>query len=162
MPNLKIGKREKAPIIIGNRTCWRCPSCKQWLRECDFYGDSKSPNGLKSHCKKCHTKISIATRDEINKRRLNREHMRRARKSDPEKFKRIHREANRKRPKGTPADAARSKLRTEVRAGRIEQPSRCSECNRRHKVVAHHEDYTKPLEVEWLCYECHGRRHWKS
>lgn len=29
----------------------------------------------------------------------------------------------------------------------------------RYSLVAHHEDYLKPLGVEWLCYRCHGKRH---
>ena len=27
------------------------------------------------------------------------------------------------------------------------------------KVQAHHEDYTKPLEVTWLCSACHAKVH---
>ena len=27
------------------------------------------------------------------------------------------------------------------------------------KVIAHHEDYDKPLDVMWLCRSCHVKRH---
>jgi len=27
------------------------------------------------------------------------------------------------------------------------------------KVHAHHKDYSKPLEVEWLCQPCHSNKH---
>ena len=27
------------------------------------------------------------------------------------------------------------------------------------KTQAHHEDYAKPLDVNWLCCRCHGARH---
>ena len=38
----------------------------------------------------------------------------------------------------------------------IRQP--CSRCGT-VKAVAHHEDYSKPLDVIWLCLSCHRRRH---
>lgn len=34
----------------------------------------------------------------------------------------------------------------------------CSVCGE-GKAHAHHEDYTKPLDVIWLCLECHRRTH---
>ncbi len=27
------------------------------------------------------------------------------------------------------------------------------------KVHAHHHDYSKPLDVEWLCKDCHWQQH---
>lgn len=29
----------------------------------------------------------------------------------------------------------------------------------RQRIVAHHEDYTRPLDVTWLCTPCHKQRH---
>jgi len=103
----------------------------------------------------------VRTTDKINARRLNREAMRRARKADPEKFQQREREYDHKRKKGK-AHKARERLSTAVRSGKIVKPSKCAECWRGHKLTAHHENYDLPYEVEWLCYECHGRRHWKE
>ena len=33
-----------------------------------------------------------------------------------------------------------------------------AECNHEAKKYKHHEDYSKPFEVELLCRECHGMR----
>jgi rubrerythrin len=45
-----------------------------------------------------------------------------------------------------------------LEAGRlIKKP--CERCNSIHKVEGHHEDYSKPLEVVWLCKSCHVARH---
>lgn len=35
----------------------------------------------------------------------------------------------------------------------------CADCGSPHRIHAHHEDYSKPLEVVWLCYLCHAARH---
>jgi len=35
----------------------------------------------------------------------------------------------------------------------------CERCGYGIGVQAHHEDYSKPLEVVWLCKPCHGQRH---
>lgn len=52
---------------------------------------------------------------------------------------------------------ARSYLNQYLRRGKIvRQP--CAECGAA-EVEAHHADYARPLEVTWLCRECHLRRH---
>ena len=38
----------------------------------------------------------------------------------------------------------------------VRQP--CCRCGKT-PVEAHHEDYSKPLDVTWLCLKCHGARH---
>ena len=41
----------------------------------------------------------------------------------------------------------------------LKRPEECADCLRILKVEAHHEDYSKPLEVVWLCRLCHMHRH---
>lgn len=35
----------------------------------------------------------------------------------------------------------------------------CQVCGTDEDVHAHHDDYSKPLEVKWLCAKCHHRIH---
>lgn len=43
--------------------------------------------------------------------------------------------------------------------GELQRPNTCSDCGYlAFKIYGHHEDYTKPLDVEWLCSECHSQR----
>jgi len=52
--------------------------------------------------------------------------------------------------------AARKALQQAVKTGSVLKPDRCEECNRKKYITAHHEDYEEPLEVMWLCRQCHG------
>lgn len=36
---------------------------------------------------------------------------------------------------------------------------KCKECGSNKNVEGHHKDYEKPLEVEWLCRNCHRLHH---
>lgn len=46
-----------------------------------------------------------------------------------------------------------------VRSGRIVRPTECSQCHITCKAHGHHDDYSKPLSVRWLCRLCHNRHH---
>ena len=53
--------------------------------------------------------------------------------------------------------SAREKLNYAVRAGKIKKPDCCSKCGVvPKKIEADHRDYSKPLEVTWLCTPCHN------
>lgn len=54
---------------------------------------------------------------------------------------------------------ARSRVLAGLRRGIINRPSTCESCGVRCKPEAHHNDYSKPLEVAWLCTKCHRRLH---
>ena len=42
-----------------------------------------------------------------------------------------------------------------LKAGRLVRPDHCVNCGLVCKPEAHHPDYKKPFEVEWLCRPCH-------
>ncbi len=45
-----------------------------------------------------------------------------------------------------------------VQSGQLVRPPTCSKCPATD-VQAHHEDYSRPLDVVWLCSKCHRHRH---
>lgn len=45
-----------------------------------------------------------------------------------------------------------------IEAGKLKTPNECQGCGRKAsetRLSAHHHDYTKPLDVIWLCAACH-------
>lgn len=54
---------------------------------------------------------------------------------------------------------AHNELRKAFKRGEIKRPKNCGECEKDCKPDAHHEDYSKPLDVNWLCRSCHMRHH---
>jgi len=49
-------------------------------------------------------------------------------------------------------------LQIAVKTGKVKKQN-CKECGSDKNIQGHHEDYTKPLEVLWLCPLCHKRLH---
>lgn len=46
----------------------------------------------------------------------------------------------------------------EIKQGRLDRPAECARCKATGPVQASHDDYSKPLEIEWLCIPCHRRK----
>lgn len=55
---------------------------------------------------------------------------------------------------------ARNTVNTAVYRGKIIKPNLCAKCNKNKKLEGHHNDYNKPLEVIWVCKECHDAIHY--
>ena len=101
-----------------------------------------------------------------------REYGRRQRTKHPKKVKDYHRkwrEANpekrreyalRQRTKHPEKIKARNAVTHAVESGKI-IPMPCAICGA-EKVEGHHEDYSKPLEVIWLCKKHHTEHHNQS
>lgn len=62
-------------------------------------------------------------------------------------------------------ERARKVVHHAVRKGLIVRPTKCEKCGRTPKlkangkpnIQAHHHDYSKPLEIEWVCPNCHAK-----
>lgn len=54
--------------------------------------------------------------------------------------------------------AAHVLLSNSIRDGKVVKPSKC-ECGKEGKIHGHHDDYTQPLAVRWLCAKCHAEVH---
>lgn len=51
-------------------------------------------------------------------------------------------------------------IRAAIRNGEITKPVYCSSCKSTIlKIQGHHEDYSNPLDVIWLCHSCHVKLH---
>ena len=56
-------------------------------------------------------------------------------------------------------------VRSALAKGVLKRPKACEKCrskpplssNGRSRIHAHHRDYTKPLDVEWVCDSCHAK-----
>lgn len=55
------------------------------------------------------------------------------------------------------ATAAHDAVARALRNGTLVKPETCQRCPKKGRLEAHHEDYEKPLEVEWLCRRCHKK-----
>lgn len=56
--------------------------------------------------------------------------------------------------------AAYAILKTALSAGLLLRPDTCEKCKTRAEPIhGHHHDYTKPLDVGWLCTKCHSDWH---
>ena len=54
---------------------------------------------------------------------------------------------------------ARTVLNNAIRDGKIARGEACFFCGSDHRLQGHHPDYSRPLDVFWLCQPCHGKLH---
>lgn len=58
---------------------------------------------------------------------------------------------------------AHTAVKIAIKNGTLIKPNKCENKNCKeiiiHQMEAHHDDYSKPLDVIWLCSVCHKRKH---
>ncbi len=53
---------------------------------------------------------------------------------------------------------AHHKVFRAVKSGKLVRPSHCQQCGNTHsRIEAHHADYSRALDVTWLCRPCHDK-----
>jgi hypothetical protein len=149
-----------------------CRKCGAEKPLSDFYPHKKMLDGHLNMCKECSKKATRAHRDANIERYREYD---RSRSDSPERAalrKRVAKQrkadlaakvidaaAGREwRDRNREKRRAHTAVNNAVKSGAlIAKP--CERCGFALGVQAHHEDYSKPLDVTWLCKTCHGKRH---
>jgi ribosomal protein S27AE len=129
-----------------------CSQCKKEKEIIQFNKRHLSKDGLNAHCISCHRKYD-RKRYELNKEKR-KKLVRLYNKKNKEKI------SLRRKEKYKQKDWAREKVRRALKNKLLTKKS-CKKCGE-WEVQAHHKDYSKPLDVVWLCRKCHGMEHRKK
>jgi hypothetical protein len=125
-------------------------------REAKDKWDRENPEKAKSVRRKAVKKWTEKNYDRV--KRTNEEW----RIQNPEKVKEYARKgAKISRIKWPERNAARKMVSGALTLGILIRPTTCSLCLKECKPEGHHPDYSKPLEVIWLCRGCHNKEHGK-
>lgn len=57
------------------------------------------------------------------------------------------------------AKLAKMAVRRAIIKGVLIRPKKCSLCPKKENIEAHHENYSKQLDVKWVCKSCHRKIH---
>ncbi len=148
------------------KKCFKCLVIKPL--NC-FYSHKKMADGHVNKCKECNKKdVSNNYRENIDhykkyeKSRMNLEHRVKARADY------VKTESGKKAKKTSQANfrkthpiqyAANTMVGNAIRDGKLIKPSNCSNCSIECVPDGHHCDYAYPLDVIWLCRQCHNNWH---
>ena len=119
----------------------QCSKCKQVLPLDSFYNNKAIRTGKSSQCMSCHRE-NVKKYEQSEKGRQNVRGI-----SERQYYKHIEKKR------------AKAKVKYAVLRGELVKPETCSRCPSTVLVEGHHPDYSKPLEVLWLCRVCHKEEH---
>ena len=153
-----------------NKTCYRCNTEKDIS---DFYKHSQMADGYLNKCKKCCKKESTKNRvenidyyTEYDRKRFQEDPRVRERHERYRKSEKGILSINKSRQKwlDDELNAIRRKshniLNSHIRNNKLIKPNVCQLCDEESsRIEGHHYDYSKPLDVFWLCRLCHVSVH---
>lgn len=157
-----------------------CTQCKRKRSKEDFYKKSVNANKLSSICKICrrisaakyretHRKILAKKQRQYNEENKyecsKRSHERYIKNIDKSRAKsRNHYKKHKKeiivhvtayQKQYAEKHRARELVRLAIARGDLIRSEFCESCGNAGCIDSHHEDYSYPLEVRWLCRRCH-------
>ena len=124
-------------IVMDVKKCFKCGEVKPLT---EFYAHPETADGYLNKCKAC------ARKDTRNHELMS-----------PASVLESRIKTCKKKPTGV---NARRVVEAALNAGELTRPDHCSGCgcdNLEHRIEAHHCDYTRPMDVIWLCTPCHRR-----
>ena len=129
------------------KTCFKCDKTKELT---EFYKHKRMADGYLGKCKECTRKDvhnnyekTFEVRREYEKNRF----QTKERKAAAVEYQRKYRSKNQDKYK------ARGIVNNAIRDGRLKKQP-CEICGSK-KSQAHHDDYSRPLDVRWLCFAEH-------
>ncbi len=154
------------------KKCFKCGKVKPLS---EFYKHKQMLDGHLNKCKECARNDSLTNRwENIEKVRekdrnrqnskertyKNKERLKKMKETEPERYVEMKRETQRKyRKRYNEKTKAHGSVHYAIATGRLINPKKCERCGSVCFTQAHHEDYSKPLVVIWLCDSCHKKRH---
>jgi len=154
-------------MTIAAKKCFKCLSIKSLT---DFYKHPMMADGRVNKCKECNRKDVMENRArnidyyiEYDKGRANNPNrvIARTAYAKTKAGKKSHEMAKKKWVEGNAIKrSAQIMVGNAVRDKRLFKPKFCSECkHHKQRIHGHHDDYSKPLSVRWLCAKCHSNWH---
>jgi len=130
-----------------------CRSCNTEKSELEFGNRKASLDGLAHKCKGCQKEYDSRRLKDPKRMKARRDYQR------TDKGREAHNKATKNwADKNTIKRAAHLHVSNAVRRGEL-IPLPCEVCFNTHDIHAHHDDYSKPLEVRWLCNSHHNEWH---
>jgi hypothetical protein len=140
-----------------------CFKCHAVLPLAEFYKHGRMADGHLNKCKACTRREALANRAaklgyyQAYDRVRYVQHG--ERDTRPKELRREH-ARGRKRTYNADKRYANNAVQYALRRGSLKRPGACTDCQRTDvRLHAHHDDYSKPLQVAWVCPKCHGARH---
>lgn len=135
----KVPKFCSRECAIDNKLKFSRDSCCKCGSKDRLQITATNKKSMRYKCRKCSTEKSKKYRNP----NLSKKHYLISIKRFPKKYK------------------ARLKVRLAIISGKLVKPKNCSICGKETIIHGHHPDYSKPLNITWVCAGCHADIHRK-
>lgn len=134
------------------KTCFKCKVEKPCT---DFYKHRMMADGYIGKCKDCN---KLDVQENYAKRREQYSDYDARRYQEPERHKDALEQSRNYKIRNPEKYRAHMAVGNAIKSGKlVRQP--CEKCGTEIRVQAHHEDYSKPLDVMWFCFQHHREHH---
>ncbi len=144
------------PVVGDEEPTKVCPKCHQ-KKPLDQFHHRSGTNRLQSWCKVCtsivKSRVTYAKNPDLKNQKV------KLYRQTPRGKEGMLRQSAAAYLRGPLKASARTKLRYAVKTGKMIKPVECESCKQQKPLQAHHSDYSKPLDVKWLCKSCHWDEH---